>query len=258
MGGLSPGTCPPGGLDPHGPYSSRVHAHSSDACGAVGLRLPRGLRCRVGRPSQHQGVTAGRQRPRPVAPSPLLPLLLPLLLLLTELVHPTKAQPTCGIAANGAVCPAGDCCSAAGVCGRTETFCAAALGCQSNCWRCGDGVCRGADQVAGETCGTCPQDCGPCTVAAVSAATADMVRSACVDNGSYVLSFDVPHPRCASPRVSRPTSPAGPRTSSRNGPLATPCGFSRVHNKGAVSCVEHPVWTTRAARWRGARFVCGL
>ena len=53
-------------------------------------------------------------------------------------------------------------------------------------------MCRGASEIAGETCGTCPLDCGPCTVANVDAGSPGMVRSQCVDPMAYTLAFDGP------------------------------------------------------------------
>jgi hypothetical protein len=105
-------------------------------------------------------------------------------------VAPTLAV-ACGRQANGTACPAGSCCSNGGVCGVTEAFCSVSLGCQSDCWVCGDGVCKGASETVGETCGTCPEDCGPC-VSSTLAATAAMVTSQCVDPTAYALAFDAP------------------------------------------------------------------
>jgi hypothetical protein len=105
----------------------------------------------------------------------------------------------CGRAGNGTVCSAAQCCSAAGECGVTETHCSVAAGCQSNCWVCGDGRCTGASQVAGETCGTCPDDCGPCT-SSLTAATSSVIRTTCSDASAVALALDGFSSKCVAER----------------------------------------------------------
>jgi len=150
----------------------------------------------------------------------------------------TLAQDVCGRLANGTVCPAGACCSATGTCGVTEPFCSVGQGCQSNCWSCGDGVCRGAGQVAGETCGTCPQDCGPCTI---TTATVNSLQRSCVDPAAYTLAFDAPVarwvPLAAPHQPPTPTAPRdGPRLDRR--PPPPPCCVTRV----MICAVPGPCW----------------
>ena len=116
------------------------------------------------------------------------------LLLLLPLLGAVTAS-RCGRQGNGTLCSATSCCSGDGECGVNAQHCSRALGCHSGCWVCGDGLCAGADQPGGETCGTCPTDCGPCTSGRYPATVAD-VRSACVAPDAFALTFDAVDNRC--------------------------------------------------------------
>ena len=88
----------------------------------------------------------------------------------------------CGRGGNEA-CQAGQCCGADGFCGLSKQFCSQQFSCQLNCWSCGNGNCEGVLEEGGETCGTCPLDCGPCTP------EKGIIR-ACVDPKAYAITFD--------------------------------------------------------------------
>ena len=96
-------------------------------------------------------------------------------LLLAVFAMPAAAT-QCGVQTLWAPCPAGQCCSQHGWCGTTAAHCSESQGCQMDCAVCGDGVCLG------ETCGTCPQDCGPCPSPGVTVE--------CVNPQHYALTFD--------------------------------------------------------------------
>jgi len=96
---------------------------------------------------------------------------------------------TCGLANNGLMCdPNGDygpCCSASGMCGSGDDYCLPSSGCQNGCEivsetppsSCGDGFC----DVRGETCYSCPDDCGVCNLTYIDN---------CVGDGHIALTFD--------------------------------------------------------------------
>jgi hypothetical protein len=80
-------------------------------------------------------------------------------------------------------CPLGQCCGPDGFCGLSKAYCSLEFNCQENCWVCGDGMCAGVVEEGGETCGSCPKDCGPCQL------DVGIIRE-CVDPTSYALTFD--------------------------------------------------------------------